>query len=108
MITMRTSAPNIVRQLRRRAGIPKNSSNASTAPPPAPSQPLPGQPLSGPILGRTSSLLVAAVVLTVTVPVPLVVVSLSAIPEPDTAQVGRSVAPLGDEVSAQLKVTVPA
>jgi hypothetical protein len=33
---------SIERQLRRRAGIPKKSKKAKTAPPPAPDQPLPG------------------------------------------------------------------
>jgi hypothetical protein len=101
MITMRTSAPSIVRQLRRRAGIPKNSISARIAPPPAPSQPLPG-----PIFGLTSSLLVAPVVVTVTVPVAVPELSVSGDDGP--VQEGRSLAPLGEEVSAQLNVTVPA
>jgi hypothetical protein len=64
--------------------------------------------LPGPIFGRTSSLVVAADVLTVTVPVPLVAVELSVMGDVGPAQVGSSVAPLGEEVSAQLNVTVPA
>ena len=102
-ITISTIAPTIDRQLRRRAGIPKNSSNASTAPPPAPIQPFPG-----PIFGRTSSLVLAAVVPTVTVAVPLVVDELNVTVWLPFEQLGRSVAPDGDEVSAHVIVTLPA
>jgi len=101
--TISTNIPSIDRQLRRRAGIPKNSNSASTAPPPAPIQPLPG-----PSFGRTSSLLLAAVVSTVTVAVPVVVVELSVTVWLPFVQLGRSVAPDGDEVSAQVSVTLPA
>ena len=40
VITIRI--PSIERQLRRRAGIPRKTRSASTAPPPAPAQPPPG------------------------------------------------------------------
>jgi hypothetical protein len=45
--------------------------------------------LSGPIFGRTSSLVVAAVVDTVAVPVPLVADELSVMAELGAVQVGR-------------------
>jgi hypothetical protein len=50
----------------------------------------------------------AEVEVTVTVAVPLVVVPLRVTVELPAEQVGRSVAPLGEEVSAQARVTVPA
>ena len=38
--TMVTRMPSIARQLRRRLGMPKKNTSASTAPPPAPNRPL--------------------------------------------------------------------
>jgi hypothetical protein len=51
---------------------------------------------------------VAEVEVTVTVAVPIIVVPLRVTVELPAEQVGRSVAPFGDEVSAQARVTVPA
>jgi hypothetical protein len=51
--------------------------------------------------------LVAEVVLTVMVVVPVVVLALR-VTEPVLVQVGRFVAPVGDEVSAQARLIVPA
>jgi hypothetical protein len=51
---------------------------------------------------------VAAVVVTVTVAVPVVKVELSVREAPPGAQVGKSEAPVGDEVNAHVSVTVPA
>jgi hypothetical protein len=101
---MSATAPSIDRQMRRRAGIPSRIRSARTAPPPAPPHPL---PLPG--LGVVNALLLlGAVVDTVTVAVPLVVVVLSVTVELPPEQVGGSVAPEGDWVSAQVSVTVPA
>jgi hypothetical protein len=101
--TIATRTPSIDRQLRRRAGMPMNTRNASSAPAPPPVQP---RPL--PNLGQANALLEAAVVFTVTVAVPLVVPELRFTAELAPEQVGRSVAPVGDEVSAQVSVTAPA
>jgi hypothetical protein len=59
--------------------------------------------------GRTRAPLVAAVVVTGTVTVPVVKIELSVMEElPEAAaQVGRSEAPVGDEVNAHVSVTVP-
>jgi hypothetical protein len=70
-ITTRT--PSIDRQLRRRAGIPRKSRKARTAPPPAPAHP---RPLPG-SFGEASAALVAAVVFSSTVAIPLVMLELS-------------------------------
>lgn len=102
----RASAPSIARQLRRRAGIPRstNSANAAT---PRLARVIPFRRKSG----RTKLPLVAAVVVTGTVTVPIVKVELSVsvteLPEA-AAQVGRSEAPVGDVVNAHVSVTVPA
>jgi hypothetical protein len=94
------TAPSIARQPRRRAGIPRKKSKAITAPPLAPIHP--------PRRGRTSWLLVAAVLATVAVSVPLVALALSTTVELESAQVGASVTVEGlDEVSEQLSVAVP-
>lgn len=92
--------PSIARHPRRREGIPKNTSNASTAPLPASAQP----PMRGLLMDA-----VAAVVFTVMVPDPLAVPPVTLIdPLPDAAEhVGRSVAPDGLVVSAHASVTVP-
>jgi hypothetical protein len=59
--------------------------------------------------GRTRAPLVAAVVVTVTVAVPVVAVVLRVTGLPDVAaQVGTSEAPVGDEVNEQPSATVPA
>jgi len=70
-ITTRT--PSIDRQLCRRAGIPRKSRKARTAPPPAPAQP---RPLPG-SFGEASAALVAAVVFSSTVAIQLVMLELS-------------------------------
>jgi len=69
-----TRTPSIDRQPRRRAGIPRKTTKARSAPPAAPKTPrfLPGS------FGETRLLVVAAVVLIVAVAVPLVVLELSA------------------------------
>ena len=87
-------------QLRRRAGIPRKTRNAKTAPPPAPSRPLPPA-------GLRSSETVAAVVVTESVPLPDVLEALSEM-VPLGEQLGRFEAPLGELVSEQLSETVPA
>jgi hypothetical protein len=51
--------------------------------------------------------LLEPVVVTVTVAVPLVVLPPSVIAELPAEQLGKFVAPVGDEVSAQASVTVP-
>jgi hypothetical protein len=56
--------------------------------------------------GRAIALLEPDVV-TVTVAVPLVVLPPSVIVELPAEQLGKLVAPVGDEVSAQASVTVP-
>ena len=68
----------MLRQLRRRTGIPKKMSTAKTAPPPAPSQPFPG------IFGRANSAVTGGDVLMVKVTVPLVFdeVRFTAVPLP--------------------------
>jgi hypothetical protein len=88
-------APCIERQLRLRAGMPKNRRNARTAPP-ALAHPRPEPPAS-----RSAVAAGAAVELTVTVAVPLVVAPPSVTLELPLEQVGRLVAQVGDEVSAQ-------
>jgi hypothetical protein len=70
-IMIRTTSIDL--QLRRRAGIPRKSRKARTAPPPAPAQP---RPLPG-SFGEASAALVAAVVLSAMVAVPLVMLELS-------------------------------
>lgn len=79
-----TKTPSIERQLRRRAGIPRKRRRARTALPPAPVHPL---PLPG-SLGMSSDA-VAAVVYTVMVDVPLVVLELSVTVELPLEQEGR-------------------
>jgi hypothetical protein len=85
--------------LRRLFGSPRNTSNANTAPPPPNLQGLP--PMSA-----TPDALLAEVELTVIVAVPVVVVELR-LTEPLLVHVGTAVAPLGDEVSAQARLTDP-
>ena len=102
---MIAKAPSIDRQLRRRAGIPKSTRKASVMPLPAPIHPLPVAGRSG----CTSWVVVVtgAVVVTVAVTVPLVAEELNATVVGDSAQVGKSTAPVGDAVSAQVSVAVP-
>jgi hypothetical protein len=64
--------------------------------------------LPGPIFGRTSSPLFDPVVPTLTVAVPLVFVELNVTVWLPLEQLGRSAAPDGDPVSAQVIVTLPA
>ena len=90
------SMPSMARQARRRAGIPRKATSASTVPPPIPSQPKPWR----------SRLAVALVVLNVTVAVPLVLEELNVTVEP-TEHVGEFVAPVGELVREQASVTVP-
>ena len=98
------SALSIERQPRRRAGIPRKTRRASTAPP-VPIHPLPLR--RGP--GCTIWLLVAAVEAIVAVTVPLVVLELNATVEGERVQLGASVTVDGlEDVSEQLRVAVPA
>src|ERR1039458_7351934 len=90
----------MVRQLRRRAGIPKSKRQARVAPP-AVYQGTPGR------LGYTRAALVAAVVLMVRVAVPAVVpVMLTGLVEPKL-KLGIYWAPFGLEVMAAVSVTLP-
>ena len=98
--TISARTPTIDSHLRRRAGIPRKTRKARTEPPPAHARP---KPLAS---GRAMAL-VAAVEETVTVAVPLVVLPPRVIVELPPEQVGRSVAPAGDAVSAHDSVTVP-
>ena len=96
-------ADSIRRQVRRRAGIPRKTTNAKTALP-APSH----VPWLGRGRGRINWLVVAAVVVMVAVTVPLVFVVLSNTVEGEMEQVGWSTAPDGEDVSAHASVAVPA
>jgi hypothetical protein len=90
----------MVRQLRRRAGIPKSRMQARVAPPAA-YQGTPG------CLGYANAALVAAVVLIVRVAVPAVVpVMLTGLVEPKL-KVGGYWAPVGLEVTAAVSSTLP-
>ena len=104
--TMRATAHSIDRQLRRRDGIPRKTRKAITAPPPAPTH---ARFLPRP-LDREKSVvvLVGAVVVIVAVTLPLGVDELNATVVGDSAQVGTSTALVGDVVSAQFSVAVPA
>ena len=94
-----TSTPKRARQLRRRAGMPRNNSRASATPSPSPSQP--------PTFGFTRAA-VFGVVDTDAVAVPLGVPLVNVIVEPVlTEHEGRFEAPLGDDVSAQDSATGP-
>jgi hypothetical protein len=95
-------APSIARHPRLREGIPKKTSRARTAPPPACIQPfcLPS------FTGEAIAVVVATeVIVTVDVaeaePLPNVIDGVL------TAQEGRSVAPVGEEVRAQARAMVP-
>ena len=96
-----TRTPSIARQLRRRAGIHRNTSKASTAPAPAPGL--------LPKFGFARADDFAAVVVTVTDPVPLAVPEATLIfpPPLDGEQAGKFAAPAGFDVNAQVNVTVP-
>lgn len=103
--TISARTPSIARQLRRRAGMPRKTSNARTVPLPVPAHLLPL-----PSLGQFNPLLLTAVVVTVAVGVgvPIIDPEAKVTVEPfKKEQLGRSVAPMGDEVSAQARVTVP-
>jgi len=96
METTRTSSPNIAIQLRCRRGTQKSNINASAVPP---------------VVGLKSfcirfSALDDAVVFTVSVEV-WVVVPLRGTEVGLRLQVGGSLAPVGDEVMAQVRLTVP-
>jgi len=98
--TRNTSIPSIVRQLRRRAGMPKSRIQARAAPPAA----YQGTPLR---LGRTKAALDAAVVVIVSVAVPAEVpVMLTGLVEPKL-KVGGYWAPVGLEVTAAVSTTLP-
>ena len=98
--TRNASIPSIVRQLRRRAGIPKSRMQARATPPVV----YQGTPLR---LGRTRAALVAAVVVKVSVAVPAEVpVMLTGLVEPKL-KVGGYRAPAGLEVTAAVSVTLP-
>jgi hypothetical protein len=92
---------SIDRELHRRTRIPRQRRNDRTAPPP-----VPAHPLLWPCLSRTC-VTVAAVVLNVTVAVPVVVLELRVTSELPEEHVGRFVAPEGAIVSEQVSVTVP-
>ena len=96
--TSRTSMPRNVCQPRRRAGTPKNSTQANVAPAAA----YQGTP---PVFGWTKAALVGAVVTTVSVEVwavaPLIVTEAG-----ETLHVAASLAAAG--LTAQVKVTAPA
>ena len=81
--------------------MPKSMNTARTKPPDA-AQPLGLCPLCN------ISAVVAAVEFTVTVAVPVLVPLVRVIVEVPTEQVGNSVAPAGDVVNAQVRVTAPA
>ena len=98
-IAIRARMLSIARQLRRRAGIPSRTSNARTAPPPVPPSPLP--------FPRGTNSALDEVEVTVTVVVPVLEELLRFTVELPAEQVGRSVAPAGEEVSEQDRVTVP-
>jgi len=98
---MARTMPRIDRQLRRALGTPRRINRAKKVPPPAPGH---RPPLSG--FGINMAL-VAGVVFTVKLAVPLVAPELRftvGFPR----QVGRFIAPVGDEVNAHERVTVPA
>jgi len=98
--TSNTNMPSIDRQRRRRAGIPKNNKQARAAPPAV---------YQGTVrvFGLTKAPVVAAVVVTVSVPVPFEApVMLTGDVEPKL-KVGRSVAPLGLDARAAVSVTLP-
>jgi hypothetical protein len=90
-------APSMFLHLRLRPGKKKINRASATDSPAAPNQR--ELPLSAPA--------VWAVEFTVTVAVPVVVVAFRETEPPVTEQVGRFVAPAGEEVRAQLRVTVP-
>jgi len=94
-------AHSIRLKVRRRAGIPRNTTNANAVLP---------APSHVPWLerGRINCVVVAAVVVMVAVTVPLVFVELSTTVEGEMEQAGRSAAPDGEDVSAQASVAVPA
>src|SRR6266568_4308857 len=93
------SATSIDCHLRRRAGIPKSAKRARIAPPPGPLSSLPR-------FGQTMAALVGAVVVKVTVAVPLETPEFR-VTVCVLRQMGGFVEPTGDEVNAQPSVTVP-
>lgn len=101
VIAMRSaSIPSMVRQLRRRAGMPKSSRQASVAPPAV-------YQGTTECLGCTSAELVAAVVVMVRVAVPAVVpVMVTGLVKPKLS-VGGSTEPDGPVVIAAVNVTLP-
>ena len=94
---IKSRTPSIDRKPRRRAGIPRKTRKARTAPP------VHAPPAAGRIIALPDP-----VVVTVTVAVPVVVPLLRVTVELPPEQVGRSFAPVGEVVSAQVSVTVPA
>ena len=95
-----TNIPSIDHQRRRPAGIPKNNKQARAVPPAA----YQGDPSD---LGRTNAPVVGAVVVTVRVPVPFdapVMLTGEVAPK---LNVGGSMAPLGPDVRAAVRVTLP-
>lgn len=92
--------PSIVRQLRRRTGMPKSKRQARVAPP-VTYQGSPGR------LGKTSELLLAAVVVIVRVAVPAVVpVMVTGVVGPKL-KVGGYWAPVGLDVTVAVSATLP-
>ncbi len=99
--TITTKMPIRDRQLRRFVGIQRNMRKAKMAPLSAPAKPLPS-----PTPGRDIAV-VGAVVLTVTVAVPVEVLPPRVTVELPLEQVGRCAAPAGLDVRAQVMVTAP-
>jgi len=92
--------PSIDRKRRQRAGIPRNNKQAKAAPPAV----YQGAPLD---LGLTNAPVVEPVVLTVRVPLPLEAPVMSTGEVAPKLKVGWSTAPLGLDVTAAERVTLP-
>jgi hypothetical protein len=92
-----TNMPSMESHLRRRAGVTRKITRASTAPPPAPSH--------GKMRGRSRAALVVVPIETVAVPLVEFAVRVTGAP---TMHVGSPVAPEGELARAQERVTVPA
>ncbi len=99
MEARKTSIPSIDSHLRRRAGMPKNNTRASTAPPAEGQKGLFGS------LGLLSAV-AAPVVFTVNTSV-CAVVPLTVTDADARLHVGRSAAPVGEELMVQLIATAP-
>ena len=100
MVSSNAIIPHVALHPRRRAGMPRKTRNARTAVPPVCAQPL--------TCGFAREAEVAAVVFTVAVAVPVVLEAVREIGEPVTVQVGEFVAPTGELVREQARLTDPA